>query len=83
MTDCNLKALEYRIGTIEAFLTFDPNAPASSDSPDTIHDLLRESVECTMSVEIAEAMTGVTLFLLDHVARLEQRLVAMELKQPC
>jgi hypothetical protein len=53
-----LNNLEYRLGTLEAFLDFDPNAPADNESPDSIHEL------------IAEGMTGVTTHCMEHAAAL-------------
>ena len=50
-------SLPYRLETLEAFLDFDPQAPASDALPDDIHQL------------IAEGMTGVTADMHEHVAR--------------
>lgn len=50
-------SLAYRLDTLEAFLDFDPQAPASDALPDDIHQL------------IAEGMTGVTADMHEHVAR--------------
>ena len=49
--------LAYRLETLEAFLDFDPKAPASDGFPDDIHGL------------IAEGMTDVTADMHGHVAR--------------
>ncbi len=54
----SLEAIEYRIGTLEAFLDFDPNAPADDDWPDSIHNL------------IAEEMTGVTAHCMESAEAL-------------
>ena len=51
-------SLPYRMDTIEAFLDFAPQAPASDDWPDSIHDL------------IAEGMTGVTTHCMESAAAL-------------
>ena len=50
-------SLPYRLETLEAFLDFDPKAPASDALPDDIHGL------------IAEGMTGVTTDMHEHVAK--------------
>lgn len=54
----SLEAIEYRIGTLEAFLDFDRNAPADDDWPDSIHNL------------IAEGISGVTTHCMEHAAAL-------------
>ena len=51
-------SLPYRVDTLEMFLDFDPQAPASDVSPDCIHDL------------IAEGMTGVTTHCMESAAAL-------------
>ena len=55
-------SLAYRIETLEAFLDFDPKAPASDTLPDDIHDL------------IAEGMTGVTTDMHTHLERMTRRI---------
>ena len=72
-----IDALEYRIGTLEAFLDFDFTAPANNGSPDCIHDL------------IADGMTGVTVDceiliagLMAEIQVLQTRLDALESKAP-
>lgn len=71
-------ALEYRIGTLEAFLDFDPKAPADDVSP------------CTLFERIADELTGVTTHcearidaLLREIKALRARLDALETKTPC
>ncbi len=80
-----IDALEYRIGTLEAFLDFDPNAPADDEWPDSIHNL------------VADGMTGVTQHcearidrltwridaIQDLLLKLVDRLEALEQKAPC
>ena len=48
MKNPQMNDLEYRIGTLEAYLDLEPNAPADDEWPCTIHEL------------IADEMTGVT-----------------------
>lgn len=50
-----LNTLEYRIGTLEAYLDLEPNAPTDDEWPCTIHEL------------IAEEMTGVTADMHKHI----------------
>jgi BMFP domain-containing protein YqiC len=60
-----LNALEYRIGTLEAYLDCEPNAPAD-DSPCTIHEL------------IADEMTGVTADAYSRIDAVSGRLSIWE-----
>ena len=66
----NVNDLEYRIGTLEAFLDFDPKAPANEWEPLCIHDL------------IADAITDVTLDCGNQIAALQARLESLESNQP-
>lgn len=57
LLEAGQNGLAYRLETLEAFLDFDPKAPASDAFPDDIHGL------------IAEGMTGVTADMHEHVAK--------------
>ena len=85
LLEAGQNGLAYRIETLEAFLDFDPQAPASDALPDDIHQL------------IAEGMTGVTTDMHTHLERLTRRIDdlqdlllkavlkvdALETKTPC
>ena len=66
MEYARINALECRIGTLEAFLDFDPQAPADDALPDCVHDL------------IAEGMTGVTRHAESRIESLSERLAIWE-----
>ena len=61
-----MNALEYRIGTLEAYLDYDPNAPADDEWPCTIHEL------------IADEMTGVTTDAYSRIDAVSERLAIWE-----
>jgi len=56
--DFRIEALEYRIGTLEAWADIDFTAAANNGTPDCIHDL------------IAEGMTEVTTHCMEHASAL-------------
>jgi hypothetical protein len=61
-----MNAIEYRIGTLEAYLDLEPNAPADDEWPCTIHEL------------IADEMTGVTVDCEKRIDAVSERLAIWE-----